>query len=51
MANNTIHVKVMPPDEYEKQAVVDKTASPSASQGSHRASYGKPRDRRVIPRK
>jgi hypothetical protein len=26
MANNTIHVKVMPPDEDEKRAVVDKTA-------------------------
>jgi hypothetical protein len=26
MANNTIHVKVMPPDEDEKRAVVDKIA-------------------------
>jgi hypothetical protein len=25
MANNTIHVKVVPPDEAEKQAAVDKT--------------------------
>jgi hypothetical protein len=25
MANNTIHVKVVPPDEDEKQAAVDKT--------------------------